>query len=226
MDIDSDMAVSINWGSFKRELWGSLKGGWVDIRQVFKSKLILVRAVWLFLHIGGPFCGRPCHTSHTTGGSVRAPNFWSHAVGFRKVGTRMSALQGDMGPYEGHSRLCWNVDVRRFVRGCPSIFGLGLEDGQVPTFWLLLWASRIHHAAILTLNLWGRNNAGGRQSMKDVLEPMGVDANPSKLKGKPFWAKQISNEVKHPAFHVSWSEARFISGPPKPDTHQDPSVWV
>ena len=25
--------------------------------------------------------------------------------------------------------------------GLPSFFGLGLEDGHVPTFWLLLWVS-------------------------------------------------------------------------------------
>ena len=43
---------------------------------------------------------------------------------------------GDVGPCKGHVRLYGNMGVGRF----PSFVGLGLEDGHVPTFWLLLSA--------------------------------------------------------------------------------------
>ena len=37
-----------------------------------------------------------------------------------------------------YSRLkSWSMQQGGFVLGVPSFFGLGLEDGHAPTFWLL-----------------------------------------------------------------------------------------
>ena len=40
MHIDSDMAASMNWGSFKRELWGSFKG-----RTILLVGVLILRAL-------------------------------------------------------------------------------------------------------------------------------------------------------------------------------------
>ena len=56
----SYLAVSIKWGSFKKGPLGSCKGG-----LGFGSESILIRAIWLFLQIGGPCLRCPYNKSPT-----------------------------------------------------------------------------------------------------------------------------------------------------------------
>ena len=46
-------------GSFKREFQGSFKGFGGLIHCSFRVDIWFIETIWLFLHIGGPFCGCP-----------------------------------------------------------------------------------------------------------------------------------------------------------------------